>query len=425
MELTMVLKMSLFAIMSGYATFLANKMIAVYHDGLRPILPEFINGNMSRAELMAVSFSISIGFITGFALPMTIATGVIVIHIILLTDDIIGVSIENTWVAVLTGIVWGAIVPVTLDGIVMVFDKLPVNFLDVLADVGDPIVYAFVAFPAVAVAIQFGKKQGILTFSFSILARIIVDWINPVTVRNVEVNLSPEGLAMLAGMLCLLYFASKDKTRSVDETSSFFEDNAKKIRGNLKYLIPMGAIIAVVASYHWIAGEPIAASLIGKEEYMSAALVAFIQALAFLPLIITTSLVSGVYGTNGWCDWLIGLGYISGNPIIGGLLGGIGMTVEVTSLSTIGKKLNQLPALKIAGDNIRTAMTQILEIALLIGGVNAGNQIWEGTGLFIVVGLYILNEVLGRPVMRMASAPLAAIGVGILANILAIFGIIF
>lgn len=421
-----ILKIIIFSIMSGYATFLANKMIAVYHDGLRPILPEFMNGHMSRGELAAISFSISIGFITGFALPITIATGVIVVHIILLTDDIIGVSIKNTVLAVLIGALWGAIVPITLDAIVSLFAKLPVNFLDVLADVGDPIVYAFVAFPAIAVAIQFGKKQGMITFGFSLLARVFIQFINPVKLNGIEVSLSPEGIAMLAGMICLLFFASRDRaTAGDDTTSSMFEENAKRIRGNMKYLIPMGMIIAVAASYYWIAGEPIAASLIGKKEYMSAALVAFVQALAFLPLIITTSLVSGVYGTNGWCDWLIGLGYISGNPFIGGALGAAGMAVEVTSLGKIGKFLNRFSSLKLAGDNIRTAMVQILEIALLIGGVNAGNKIWEGTGLFAVVGLYILNEVLGRPVMRMAAAPLAAILVGILANILAVFGIIF
>lgn len=420
-----VVKVVLFAIMSGYATFLANRMIAVYHDGLRPILPEFISGRMNRVELAAISFTISIGFITGFALPMTIATGVIVIHIILLTDDIIGVSVKNPLVAVIFGTVWGAVVPIALDGIVMVFGKLPVNFLDVLADVGEPIIYGFVAFPILAVAIQFGKKQGIITFICSLITRIVVEVVNPIKLNNIEVELSPEGLAMLMGMICLLYFAAKDKQRSESDTSSMFEDNAKRIRGNLKFLAPMGAIIGVVASYHWIAGEPIAASLLGKGEFTSAALVAFVQAIAFLPLIITTSLVSGVYGTNGWCDWLIGLGYISGNPVVGGVLGAAGMSVEVLSLNKIGKGLNRFPALKMAGDNIRTAMTQILEVALLVGGINAGNQIWQGTGLFAVIGLYLLNEMLGRPVMRMAAAPLAAILVGILANILALFGIIF
>ncbi|MBA2138613.1 transporter, partial [Salmonella enterica subsp. houtenae serovar 44:z36,[z38]:-] len=86
--------------------------------------------------------------------------------------------------------------------------------------------------------------------------------------------------------------------------------------------------------------------------------------------------------------------------------------------------LHRFPALKESGDNIRTAMTGILEIALLVGGIYAANDIWEGVGMFTVVALYILNEIAGRPVMKMAAAPLGAIVVGIAANIAAILGLI-
>lgn len=418
------LKILIFALMGGYATFLANRSIAVYHDGLRPIMPEYLNGNMSRKELAGISFAISIGFITGFAMPITLATGIIVIHIILLTADIIGVSIKNTVLSVIVGSIYGGVVTVFLDSIIALFEYLPVNFLDALASVGDPITYAFVAFPAIAVAYQFGKKKGCITFGISLLGRIIVEFINPIIIDGKEVSLSTEGIAMLFGMICLIYFAAKDKSRGNDQDSNIFVENVARIKGNIKYLIPMGAIIAIAANYHWIAGEPIAGALLGKGDVTSAAIVAFIQAVAFLPLVITTSLVSGVYATNGWCDWLEGLGYLSPNPITAAVAGAGAMAVEVLSLEKIGKVLNKFPALKMSGDNIRTAMTMILEIALLVGGINAGQQIWSGTGMFIVIALYILNEISGRPVMKMAAAPLAAIVVGILANIAALIGIL-
>ena len=98
-----LLKMVVFALMGGYATFLANKTIAVYHDGLRPMMPEFINGNINHREMLGISFAISIGFITGFAMPITLATGIIVVHIVLLAADIIGVSIANTVISVTIG----------------------------------------------------------------------------------------------------------------------------------------------------------------------------------------------------------------------------------------------------------------------------------------------------------------------------------
>lgn len=417
-----IIKIVLFSLMGGYATFLANKAIAVYHDGLRPIMPEFMNGNMSRKELAGISFAISIGFITGFAMPITLATGVIVIHIVLLTADFIGVSFNNTKLAVLTGMIYGALVTVALDGIIKGFSYLPVNFLDALASVGEPIIYSFVAFPAIAVGYQFGKKAGIITIICSLLGRVVIERINPLTISGNEISLSPEGIAMLVGMICLLFFASRDKSRGENIEHSMFDDNIKRIRKNIFYLLPMAALIAITAHFHWIAGEPIAAALVGKGNITSAAIVAMVQAIAFMPLIITTAMISGVYGTNGWCDWFLGLGYLAPNPIIAGVLGASAMGVEVTSLSRIGKAMNRFPALKMSGDNIRTSMTQILEIALLVGAINAGYQIWAGTGIFVVVSLYILNEISGRPVMKLAAGPIAAIIVGVLANIFSVLG---
>ncbi|ROP58170.1 uncharacterized protein YhfT [Enterobacter sp. BIGb0383] len=423
MEFSTVIKIVIFGLLGGYATFLANRIIAVYHDGLRPILPEFINGNMRRKELMGVSFAISIGFITGFALPITLATGIIVIHIILLSSDFIGLAIANSTVAVLAGTVYGAGVILALDTVVKGFTYLPVNFLDALTLVGEPIVYAFVAFPAITVGYQFGKKAGLITITLSFLGRVAVERLNPVSLAGNTVSLSPEGIAMLVGMICLLFFASRDKNRR-DATldHSLFDDNIRRIRKNILYLLPMAALISIAAHYQWLAGEPIAAALVGKGDITSAAIVATVQAIAFMPLIITTAMVSGVYGTNGWCDWFLGLGYLAPNPLAAGVLGASAMGIEIAGLSKIGKAINRFPALKMSGDNIRTSMTQILEIALLVGGVNAASQIWSGTGIFLTVSLYILNEISGRPVMKLAAGPIAAIIVGILANIFAVFG---
>lgn len=423
MEFLQIIKIIIFSIMGGYATFLANKSIAVYHDGLRPIMPEFLNGNMSRRELGGISFAISIGFITGFAMPITLATGIIVIHIILLATDIIGVSINNTYIATGIGAVYGAVITVALDVIIKGFTYLPVNFMDALALVGDPIIYSFVAFPALAVGYQFGKKKGFVTLVISFLGRVIIERINPIHISGNEIFLSPEGIAMLLGMICLLFFAAQSKARGDEDGHEIFEDNINRIKKNIFYLIPMGAILAVAANFHWIGGEPIATALLAKGEVHSAAIVALVQAVAFLPLIITTAMVSGVYGTNGWCDWILGLGYFAANPFLAAIFGASAMGFEILSLEKVGKFLNKFPSLKMSGDNIRTAMTQILEVALLVGGINAGMQIWQGTGLFMVVGLYLMNEIAGRPIMRLAAGPIAAIAVGVLANIFVLIGL--
>jgi len=46
-----------------------------------------------------------------------------------------------------------------------------------------------------------------------------------------------------------------------------------------------------------------------------------------------------------------------------------------------------------------------------------------GMGYFLVAGLVVLNEIAGKKITQMAAAPMAAILVGILANILVVIGI--
>jgi hypothetical protein len=419
-----ILKTIIFALLTGYSTFLTNRSIAVYHDGLRPIMPEFMNGNMNRRELGGITFAISIGFITGFGMPITLATGVIVIYIVLLGADIIGTWINNVVVATVVGAIYGGIVPPMLAGITKGFEYLPVNFLDALAAVGDPIIYSFVAFPVVAVGYQFGKGKAMITFVLSLIGWLFVEKINPITIAGNEVGLSPQGIAMLVGMICLIIFAGREKARNEDfEGEGLFVENVRRIRKNIWYMLPMAALLAIAANYYWIAGEPIAAALIGKGEYMSAALVAFIQAAAFLPLVITTALVSGVYNQNGWNDWILGIGYIAPNPVVAAAGGAGAMAIEILSLGQIGKFLNRFQALKMSGDNIRNAMVEILEVALLVGGINAGNHMMGGTGIFIVVTLYLFNELAGKPVIRLAAGPTAALIAGVVANVLALVGL--
>lgn len=48
----------------------------------------------------------------------------------------------------------------------------------------------------------------------------------------------------------------------------------------------------------------------------------------------------------------------------------------------------------------------------------AANAMGGGLGILVVGGLYLFNEVMGRPVVRMAAAPAAVIVGGILLNLL-------
>ncbi|MFV8766014.1 YhfT family protein, partial [Yersinia enterocolitica] len=42
---------------------LSHRSVAVFHDGIRPILPQLVEGNMSRREAGSIAFGLSVGFI--------------------------------------------------------------------------------------------------------------------------------------------------------------------------------------------------------------------------------------------------------------------------------------------------------------------------------------------------------------------------
>ena len=81
------------AAIGALASILANRGIAVFNDGLRPIMPEHIEGRMSKAEIASTSFAMGFGLVVGFGIPVSIGAAILLIHSILLGTDIIG-----TWV---------------------------------------------------------------------------------------------------------------------------------------------------------------------------------------------------------------------------------------------------------------------------------------------------------------------------------------
>ena len=68
-------------------------------------------------------------------------------------------------------------------------------------------------------------------------------------------------------------------------------------------------------------------------------------------------------------------------------------------------------------------MSKVLEVALLIGGMMAAQAMAPGFGLFVVIGLYVLNKTSKKPIVDMAVGPVGAIAVGILINILYLVGL--
>lgn len=423
---------TLFVVLIGaVAAVLANRNIAVFNDGLRPIVSEHSEGRLKRRELGITAFAMSFGLVIGFGIPFTLSASIILIHSILLGTDIIGlVTPKNKWgtpVAAAIGALYGWGLLAGLEGFVKLFDHLPVNFLEPLGQVGTPVVVTFMAFPALAVAMQFSIKKGVLTFVVSALVRQIAVWVNTsgfLKIGDNVVSLNQEGMALIVGMIFLFTYAIKDKAEegSSIDLASVFSDKVKAIKKNVVFFMIIGGLIAGATNLLLMAGDPISLNLLAEGKQTDAGIAAAARAIGFIPLVASTAIATGVYSPVGFTLIFV-VGLFSPNVWLAVLIGAAVIFLEVMLLSYIARFLDKYPGVRNSGENIRNAMTKLLEVALLIGGANASNTIAPGFGFFFIAGFYLLNEVAGRPIVRMAVGPLGAIAVGIIANILVALGI--
>ncbi|NMC47684.1 MAG: hypothetical protein GYA52_12735 [Chloroflexi bacterium] len=426
------MKIVVVAIAGALGSALANRGIAVYHDGLRPIMPELIEGRMKRVELATIAFGLSFGLVIGFGIPFSLTSSIILVHSLWLGTDIIGTwfpgTFEKGWMkdkksmwgfigSLVVGGVYGALLVVGLQAIVNLFEKLPINFFGSLGSLGDPIIYAFAIFPAVAVAMQFGITKGLITFALTILARQIA---------STAGLSSADGIALAVGILVLMAFAIADKPKGEKKTESgmqaLFTERANRIKKNLPYIALMGAVYGIACNLAVMMEGPQSITALAAGDRAAATSITVARAISFIPLKAMTSLTSGVFAIDGF-GFVATVGLLSPSWIIAAIAGAATMSLEAYSLVFIGKLLDKFPGVRNAADNIRTSMTKLLEVATLVGSMIAANTMAPGLGFLVVAGAYMLNEITGTRIVRMAIGPIAAIFTGVLINILAVVGL--
>jgi hypothetical protein len=270
--------------------------------------------------------------------------------------------------------------------------------------------------------------KGVWTFLAAALVRQLAVWLNEtglLTFQGSAVTLNQEGVALIVGMIFLFVFAVRQKSGEEGEgvdLAAVFSDRVGRIRKHVVYFMVLGGLIAMATNLLVIAGDPISLNLLAKGQQTDAAIAALARAVGFIPLVASTAIATGVYGPVGFTLVFV-VGLLVPHVWLAGILGALVIMMEVLFLSSIARLLDKYPGVRESGENIRTAMTRILEVALLIGGANAANAMAPGFGFFVIAGLYLLNEAAGRPVVRMAVGPVGAIVVGILANLLVFAGL--
>ncbi|WP_027631786.1 YhfT family protein [Clostridium hydrogeniformans] len=423
------MKLVIMGLLGALAAILANKGVAVFNDGLRPIIPEYLEGRMDKKALAATSFALSFGLVIGFGIPVSLAATIILVHSILLGTDIIGTwspkGTKGLIVAGVVGAAYGIALVLGLQFIVDLFAKLPVNFLDSMKLVGSPVIAAFAIFPALVVAYQYGLLKGAITLVVSFVVRQLVLYYGKFNFNGATIKLDQEGMALLVGMIIMLFFAIREKP---DENApkvdlvSIFGERVKKIKKNLPILAVMGGLVAAATSLSLLAGDPISLNLLKEGKNIEAAMTSFARGIGFIPLVATTAITTGVYTPIGM-TFIFVVGLLVKSPILAFVLGAAVMSLEILLLDVLARMLDKFPGVKKCGDNIRTAMSRVLEVALLMGGFMAADAMAPGLGIFVVIGIYVLNKTSKKPIVDMAVGPVGAIAVGILINILYILGL--
>ncbi|WP_406111094.1 YhfT family protein [Streptomyces sp. NBC_01003] len=406
--------------------FISHMALAVFNDGVRPFMLDFIQGRSTRSATTAVSFGLSAGFIFGLGAPMALSTGVLNPWLLFLPTDILGLLAPKKWIAPILGGAWGAVVVFGLNGANNVAHDLPVDFLTAMQQMSTPILFLFTLFPVLAITKQFGRKWGGVA---GVLELALV-----VMTMKIWPNMFAGALAMAVGVLMLIGLAVAKDVRARkaersegggveevaladDPMASLFSSSAARLRTFLPLFMVLGAGVCVLAQMHIFGGGEATSFLIAKGHYSEAAQVDFYRVFGFIPLIATTALASGAYGIAGF-TLVYPIGYLLPNPFLAAIVGAAVFAVEVLALSYIGKFLGRLPSVRDSSEHLRSAITDTLQLAILFGSLMAANAMGAGLGILVVGGLYLLNEAMGRPVVRMAAAPAAVIVGGILLNLL-------
>ncbi len=422
------------ALLGAVASYLSNQNVAVFNDGVRPMYGPYINGEIDRKTLFATSFALSFGLVIGFGLPTSIAGGIIIVHTVLLAADIIGAGFpddsQGGMMALGSGALLGIALMFGMQTIINIFGSLPINFLGNLSTVGSLVITLFCVFPALAIAYQSGFKVGMLVFISTMIVKQIFVLYGVVTINNITIALNADGMALLFGIIAMVVVAARSSSKTEGSAAAafkVFEKNIGRIKKNIVILAISGGIVALATTLLIIAEGPASLALMAEGNYSEAAIVALGRSLGFIPLVMTTSIISGVYSPCGTkavhipALLLINLGILGlvGSFVLGCLI----MVIEVLLLGFIAKGMDRYPGMKELGDNTRTAMSKILDIALLVGGMLAAAAIAPTIGYIWVVGLHFLNQTAKKPVPAMAIGPIGAISMGLIVNILHLIGL--
>ena len=330
------------------------------------------------------------------------------------------------------GGVYGLLLLVGLEFVVKLFGYLPYNFLSDLGSVSAYMTIAFAIFPALAVAYQHGFGKGAITAVVTVLAWFLFKRFGTFPIGGGRTfTLNADGMAMLVGVILMLVFAAQVKGSGNANASltQVFSGKLARIRKNWLLLTIMGGLIAMGTSLAIVAGDPASLAAVSEGDWSSATMIALARAIGFVPLVFTTSIVTGVYAPAG-CTFVFVAGLaLHDHPVFALVVGAVLIVVELLLINVFAKGMDKFPGVKDMGEHIRTSMTKVIELTLTIGAVVGAEKIGgavglTGVGAMFIIGCVLLNRRSKKPIVEMAIGPVACILFGLLVNVLLLVGLV-
>lgn len=411
----------LVTVLASWIAVMVQRGIAVFHDGLRHKMGDFVSGTTTRDDLIQTGNRLNQSFAIWF-IPFTLATGTILTHLLLLPLDLLGIRSQKWWSAAFLGGIWGGLLSIAVMAGHNLLEVLPININSMLIRSFEPLIAGMAVIPVAAVAYQFGKVSGILS-----LTAVLVAYIAAIASGITDAG-ATGSLTMLVALLSLVVFAfrAERKRRSEDETPidmSFIQPKSARIREHSLWFAVLGALMGTAVNtglFGWYAHDMLARS---SGFQLQAVLTALMISIGFLPTVISSAAMTGVSQMVG-LTLVFAFSYLAPHPIAAAAIGALIMLLEVRFLETVNHFINQAPTIREVGDSVRGAFNQISSILLIAGAFAASAGVMPGGGGYLIVGGIIsVNEMTGTPISRMAIAPISVLILGIAANGLRLAGV--
>jgi hypothetical protein len=385
------------------------KGASAYHDAVRPLLPEYRRGDIAGPELSRQAWSVSSGFVSWFALPFTLVTAIATSHLAFLPAEVLGLRWRSRAVSGAAGAAAGLAVFGLVAALRAAYPHLPLQVTSSLPMIAVPVWHTIFLFPVAAAYFQWGLRGGVAV-GVPVAAVVAAGrHLGPL-----PGGLSPGGLALLLGTLIIVAAALRRRRTDSTAVPRFLVDNVRALRRSaLLPLAVIGALCGALAQSHWLAGEPAAVLLMGTGHIWDAAAVGVFSAAAFAPMVTRSAATSGSYSTQGFPDWVLSAGMISGTPLLGAAAGGAVLSAELLAAPWLLALLHVFPELAELGSAMRQGMAAVLDIAVLAGSVLAANHMLPTAGAAIVVALFVWNETSQRRMMPVAVGPVGVAAVAI------------